>query len=586
MFICLIISTILLTLNIVTYILFRHSIEAQILTSHDALVEANNLLCRLFTQEIDQLTYLYTTDQELGTLLSKDVGEDPLEDAQTKIELNSRMAYNLNSQSTLSDKGFSAVLYVNPALPASSLFQPANTVEDVSRLFSAEAVSSKDWYTNTLEQVARQYIFVDERDGRLCFAKILQNSYYSGPHQNEGIGVLLCSVPADRIPQMFSFQPLTSNSGFALFSRDGSLLYQSDALPDLSSVSPQFLKETTHQELFLNNSSFIYSSAELDWGLHLLFLTPSDDISDQLHTIMVPYLFCSVIFLSIGALLSLLLSKNISRPIVQLAKKIESIEDTRNVDFSMFFVTDPLEIRRLNASFSGLICRVNRLTHQIQKAAEQRRLSELRALQAQMNPHFVLNAMNTVNYMALIRGQDDIAATVDSIANLMRYSITDPDQLVSIHTEVENIREYISIYTLRFRQEIRLEIISDCPDTEVFIPKFTLQPLVENSIRHGITRQDAGITVFLRISEDRGQTTVEVTDTGRGADADKLNAYLRYENVDLKVSNGFGIRNVNERTKLHFGGNSGLSYSIDKHGRLAAVLTICKHEKSTPDQKI
>ena len=69
MFICLIISTILLTLNIVTYILFRHSIEAQILTSHDALVEANNLLCRLFTQEIDQLTYLYTTDQELGTLL-------------------------------------------------------------------------------------------------------------------------------------------------------------------------------------------------------------------------------------------------------------------------------------------------------------------------------------------------------------------------------------------------------------------------------------------------------------------------------------------------------------------------------------
>ena len=298
-------------------------------------------------------------------------------------------------------------------------------------------------------------------------------------------------------------------------------------------------------------------------------------------------LICSLIFLIIGALSSLLLSRGITRPVVHLTRKIESIEDTRTVDLAAFSgLSGPPEIRRLNTSFGDLIRRVNRLTGQIQKAAEQRRISELRALQAQMNPHFVLNAMNTVNYMALMRGQDDIAATVDSIASLMRYSITDPDKLVSIHTEVENIREYISIYTLRFRQEIRLEISADRPDTEIFIPKFTLQPLVENSIRHGITRQDAGITVFLRAWEDEDRLYVQVTDTGRGADPDKLNAYLRYEDVDLKVSHGFGIRNVNERIQLHFGGDSGLTFSIDTNGRLAATLTICTAKKSAPDNKI
>ena len=118
------------------------------------------------------------------------------------------------------------------------------------------------------------------------------------------------------------------------------------------------------------------------------------------------------------------------------------------------------------------------------------------------------------------------------------------------------------------------------------IPKFTLQPLVENSIRHGITRQDAGITVFLRAWEDRDKLYVQVTDTGRGADPDKLNAYLRYEDVDLKVSHGFGIRNVNERIQLHFGGDSGLTFSIDPDGRLAATLTICTDKKSAPDNKI
>ncbi len=585
MIICVIISGILLTLDVVTYGLFRYSITEQILASYDTLVDANNSLCRLFTQELDQLTYMYTSDEELGDLLSMPVGNDRLEDLQTKSRLYSRMAYILNSQSALSNKGFSSVLYINPELPVSTLFSSAATVQHVSRLFSAEIVLDEDWYNHALDQVSRQYIFVDEEGGFLCFAKKLQNSHYSGPRLADGVGVLLCRVPANRIPQIFSFHPLTTHSGFALFSRDGALLYQSDTLPDLSDAAEQFLGDTSHQELGLNGSPYIYSSAELDWGLHLLFLTPYSDITEQLHTIMVPYLFCSLFFLAIGALSSLLLSRGITRPVVQLTRKIESIEDIRSVDLETFSGSGPPEIRRLNASFADLIRRVNRLNEQIQKSAEQRRISELKALQAQMNPHFVLNAMNTVNYMALMREQDDIAATVDSIANLMRYSITDPDQLVSIHTEVENIREYISIYTLRFRQEIRLEISADRPDTEIFIPKFTLQPLVENSIRHGITRQDSGITVFLRAWEEGDRICVQVTDTGRGADPDKLNAYLRYEDVDLKVSHGFGIRNVNERIRLHFGGESGLSFSIDENGRLAATLVICQDKKSTPDEK-
>ncbi len=171
---------------------------------------------------------------------------------------------------------------------------------------------------------------------------------------------------------------------------------------------------------------------------------------------------------------------------------------------------------------------------------------------------------------------------MDSIANLMRYSITDPDQLVSLRTEIENIREYITIYTLRFRQQIDLVISTEPSQTDIFIPKFTLQPLVENSIRHGITRKDAGITVFLRAWEEPDKLCVEVTDTGKGADTDMLNAYLRYENVDLKVSHGFGIRNVNERIRLHFGDESGLSFSTDTKGRIAATLTIYKNEESAP----
>src|SRR5699024_9134769 len=122
----------------------------------------------------------------------------------------------------------SSVLYLNPALPVSTLFRSDTTIRRVSRLFSAETVLHEKWYQNAHEQVTRQYIFVDGEEGRLCFAKKLQNSHYSGPRLEDGVGVILCSVPANRIPQIFSFHPLTANSGFAIFSRDGALLYQSD----------------------------------------------------------------------------------------------------------------------------------------------------------------------------------------------------------------------------------------------------------------------------------------------------------------------------------------------------------------------
>lgn len=119
-----------------------------------------------------------------------------------------------------------------------------------------------------------------------------------------------------------------------------------------------------------------------------------------------------------------------------------------------------------------------------------------------------------------------------------------------------------------------MEILPGLPPSQVVIPKFTLQPLVENSIRHGITRQDPGITICLRAGEENGSVFIEVTDTGCGADADLLNAYLEGKDVDLKVTHGFGIRNVNERLMLRFGDQGALRYYNYEGRRLLARITL------------
>ena len=270
--------------------------------------------------------------------------------------------------------------------------------------------------------------------------------------------------------------------------------------------------------------------------------------------------------------MSLILSNGISRPVVGLTQKLDQIQDIREVTWTGG--GGPREIRQLGESFGGLIRCVNDLIQEVTCKEELRRESDLRALQAQINPHFMLNAMNTVNYMALERGEDDIAEKVNSIASLMRYSITEPDCMVTVSTELDNIREYISIHTLRFRQKIQLEVLPGLWPEQVTIPKFTLQPLVENSIHHGMTRRDAGIRISIRLREECDRVLLEVTDSGVGADAALLNAYLEHRDVKLSVHHGFGIRNVNERLKLSLGDASGLKYINHNGNSLVAQIII------------
>ena len=574
-----IICAILLTLNGATYLLFRYSITHQLITSQEAVIEANVRLSKVFTQTVDQLVYQYTSDQQLGQLLGETVGEDELKDLNIRNTLNSRLTYQLNAESILLNNGFRVELYINPELEVSRLFTPSNTIANVSRVFSGKMVEQEVWYQTARQSVRGQYIFLSEDQTRLCFACKLQNSAFTGAHLKEGVGVLLGSISLSQLPNLLSLFPVTENSGFLLLNNSGERVFQSENLKDVEVPESLVVPDSATTQLNIGGQQYLCSAEELEWGLKLVFLTPYGDITQQIWKMMSPYLLCSIIFLAVGVLLSLVLSAGISRP--------ESIRDTRQVKPDSIQVKGPREIQQLNRSFGNLIQRVNGLIEEVTLKENQRRESELRALQAQINPHFMLNAMNAVNYMALEREEDDIAATVNSIASLMRYSITEPDRLVTMNTELENIQEYISIYVLRFRQNIQLEVLPGVPGSQVVIPKFTLQPLVENSIRHGITRQDSGITVYIHARQEKDSMVIEVTDTGMGADASLLNAYLDYQQVELKVTHGFGIRNVNERLRLRFGEKGSLRYeNYDGHKLLARITIPLPSSSLLPDSEI
>ena len=198
---------VLLALNAATYLLFRQSITRQLITSQEAVTEANVQLSHVFTQTTDKLIYQYTSDTELGELLSRPVGRDELEDLNTKSLLNSRMTYHLNAENLLTNNGFRMELYLDPALPVSGLFTPENTIPNVSRVFSGDTVADTEWYRTVRGSTQGRYVFLDETRQRLCFAFKLQNSTYAGAHRKAGLGVLLGSLPLAELIRRILVRP-------------------------------------------------------------------------------------------------------------------------------------------------------------------------------------------------------------------------------------------------------------------------------------------------------------------------------------------------------------------------------------------
>ena len=172
----------------------------------------------------------------------------------------------------------------------------------------------------------------------------------------------------------------------------------------------------------------------------------------------------------------------------------------------------------------------------------------------------------------MTRHCDDIANIVSSIVEMMRYSITNADSMVPISKEIENIQEFLSVYKLRYNKNFLLE--TQLGEKDILIPKFTLQPLVENSVRHAQPFPGESLCIRIYAYYTKESAIIEVHDNGLGCEADKLNRHINYEETDLRVSNGFGIRNVNERIGLRFRGKSSLNYRNETDGTLTAVIML------------
>jgi two-component system sensor histidine kinase YesM len=291
------------------------------------------------------------------------------------------------------------------------------------------------------------------------------------------------------------------------------------------------------------------------------------------ETLAIALTFGAVIFSVVAAWA---LSRSIYSPIKKLHDVTKTI--TQN-DLQALVTSDNIdEITELGMSFNIMIGKIRGLLDDKIREQENLRKAELRALQSQINPHFLYNTLDTIIWMAEAGKTDQIVEVVKALSNFFRISLSKGRDWVTIGEEIERIKSYLTIQKIRYRDIMDFKIEVDPEVSNHTVLKLILQPLVENAIYHGIKNKREGGTIIVRAKPNGGdQVLLEVEDNGIGFTPDKLSqlrAELADNSGDIKQESGFGIGNVNQRIKLYYGIQYGLTVKSEYHAGTCASLII------------
>ncbi len=267
-----------------------------------------------------------------------------------------------------------------------------------------------------------------------------------------------------------------------------------------------------------------------------------------------PSLAYVIVWSGLSLLLLLAISRYIARkilnPINQLRDSMKRVEDGR-FDISLTTSTYD-EVGALAKDFNIMISKIWDLIRLNQEEHQKLRISDFKALQSQINPHFLYNTLDSVIWMSAKGNSSDVITMVSSLSKLLRRSLATGGSLVSLEDEYDHARQYFVIQKIRYRDRLdySLELQDSCKPIPV--PRLILQPLIENAIYHGIEKLQEGGLIQIRSELEDGFLNIRVSDNGQGADMEALEKIITVEEQTHSDSS-VGLKNIHDRLKILFG---------------------------------
>lgn len=296
-------------------------------------------------------------------------------------------------------------------------------------------------------------------------------------------------------------------------------------------------------------------------GWTYLHMTPFDPMFERITWMkrLVTIIFVAIFLL--GLAFGTRLSRSITRPMERLLQKMRTVENG-NLDRLEELTLGPVpegsqtEVGLLHRTFNRMLLRISELIDENYAKQLIIRETELKALQAQINPHFLYNTLESINWMAKVNKQSKISEMVEALGFLLRSSVNMSEKLIPLERELQIVYSYVTIQQMRFEERLHFEV--DVPDDlkDALIPKLTLQPLIENAIHYALEPSVNVCHIRIVVRQEEDVLYISVEDDGPGMTAEFLER-LHSGQIQTR-GEGIGLSNITERIRLTFGSEYGM----------------------------
>ena len=448
-----------------------------------------------------------------------------------------------------------------------------------------------DTYPNTenilapLSQAKGTYwygIFQGNRNTQEMFCP----SFYLGPREKKNYGDMAYICPLSLyyhstaykayLAVYYSDDKLTSILSDNL-SLEGSVSYivnERDAIvatSDLSLSGIYQLDYDTIKASFMSSNNFIernildtkvyagfYSISNTDW--FMVTVLPSPPLIHASNRLMIQIVLIYAVFLVLALIFANVLAHSITGRLSSVIRQMQTVRHGPPTPMESPQAHD--EIGNLIDTYNYMTRKMEELMEKQAKAAEDLRIAEFNSLQAQINPHFLYNTMDMINWMALQGQTNEISHAVQSLSRFYKLTLSRKKGISTIARELEHVTIYVQLQNMRYHDSI--ELITDIPDelSEYQIPKLTLQPVVENSILHGILEKESKSgTIVITGWMENEDIVLLISDDGVGISPEILSTILSGKGKSQSGGTNIAVYNTHRRLQILYGNNYGLTYS-------------------------
>lgn len=443
-------------------------------------------------------------------------------------------------------------------------------------------LNTQEWYATALEKPNGpiltsshvQHIISGERPWVITLSRGIRDRSGSGEKE----GVFFIDLNYSAISELCD-QSTVGTKGYAfILDAKGNIVYhpqQQQLYNELQTENISLIMDTDEDTVLTGtgNDGKLYSISRSEkTGWTVVDCTNVKELLSKSRQAQSVYVLTAIILVIVALFFSRFMARSITLPIQKLRDSMKKVQEG---DFSVsdVVVDSKNEIGSLTKSFDVMTHRIHELMEQNVHEQEEKRKSELKALQSQINPHFLYNTLDSIIWMAEGKKNEEVVLMTASLARLLRQSISNEDEVVPIANEVEYARGYLTIQKMRYKDKLEFQIEVDSSILYIPLIKLVLQPIIENAIYHGLKyKESKGLLIVKGFMKD-GNAVLQVIDDGVGMDEETL-AHIYDKHKVNYHSNGVGVYNVQKRLKLYYGEDYGITYTSELGKGTTATITI------------